>query len=33
MIAVTNYDEDWPKRFKEIRDCLVTELAGEGGAV
>ncbi len=33
MIAVTSYDEDWPKRFEEIRDCLVTELAGEGGAV
>ena len=33
MITVTSYNEDWPKRFKEIRDCLVTELAGEGGAV
>ncbi len=33
MIAVTNYDEDWPKRFREIRDCLRTELAGDGGAV
>ena len=33
MITVTSYNEDWPKRFKEIRDCLVTKLAGEGGAV
>ena len=30
MIAVTSYNEDWPKRFAEIRDCLVNELAGDG---
>ena len=30
MIAVTSYDEDWPKRFAEIRDCLASELAGDG---
>ncbi len=32
MITVTSYNEDWPKRFREIRDCLQSELAGEGGA-
>ena len=32
MIAVTSYNEDWPKRFAEIRDCLLSELADEGGA-
>ena len=31
MITVTSYNEDWPKRFREIRDCLRTELAGDGG--
>ncbi len=30
MIAVTSYNEDWPKRFAEIRDCLVSELADDG---
>ena len=29
MISVTSYDEDWPKRFREVRDCLRTELAQE----
>ncbi|MCH7856372.1 MAG: GrpB family protein [Gemmatimonadetes bacterium] len=29
MITVTSYNEDWPKRFREIRDCLRTELAQE----
>ncbi len=32
MISVTSYDEDWPKRFREIRDCLRSELAEEVGA-
>ena len=32
MITITGYNEDWPKRFGEIRDCLQSELAGEGGA-
>ena len=32
MITITGYNEDWPKRFAEIRDCLRTELASEGGA-
>ena len=32
MIAVTSYDEDWPKRYREIRDCLRTELGEEVGA-
>ena len=32
MITITGYDEDWPKGFGEIRDCLRSELAGEGGA-
>ena len=32
MIAVTSYNEDWPKRFGEIRDCLLSELAGDGVA-
>lgn len=31
MITVTGYNEDWPKLFGEIRDCLRSELAGEGG--
>ena len=31
MITITSYNEDWPKRFEEIRDCLRSELAGEGG--
>ena len=31
MITITGYDEDWPKRFQEIRDCLRSELHGEGG--
>ena len=31
MITITGYNEDWPKRFREIRDCLRSELAGEGG--
>ena len=31
MITITGYNEDWPKRFSEIRDCLRSELAGEGG--
>lgn len=33
MITVTGYDRDWPKKFGEIRDCLRSELAGEGGAI
>ena len=33
MIAVTSYNEDWPKRFREVRDCLRTELAEELGAL
>ena len=32
MITITGYDEDWPKRFVEIRDCLHSELAGDGVA-
>ena len=32
MITVTSYNEDWPKRFREIRDCLRTELGEEVGA-
>ena len=32
MITVTGYNEDWPKRFGEIRDCLRSELGGESGA-
>ena len=32
MITITGYNEDWPKFFGEIRDCLRSELAGEGGA-
>jgi GrpB-like predicted nucleotidyltransferase (UPF0157 family) len=32
MITITGYDEDWPKSFQEIRDCLRSELHGEGGA-
>ena len=32
MIAVTSYNEDWPKRFREIRDCLRSELAEKLGA-
>ncbi len=32
MITITGYNEDWPKGFGEIRDCLRSELAGEGGA-
>lgn len=32
MITVTGYNEDWPKRFKEIRDCLHSELGDEAGA-
>ena len=31
MITITGYNEDWPKRFAEIRDCLRSELAGEVG--
>ena len=31
MITIASYDEDWPKRFDEIRDCLRSELTGEGG--
>ncbi len=30
MITITGYNEDWPKRFGEIRDCLRSELADEG---
>ncbi len=33
MIAVTSYNEDWPKRFREVRDCPRAELAGEVGAL
>ena len=29
MITITGYDEDWPRRFGEIRDCLRAELADE----
>jgi len=32
MITVTSYDEDWPKRFREIRDSLRTELSEGVGA-
>lgn len=32
MIGITGYDQDWPKRFGEIRDCLRSELKGDGGA-
>ena len=32
MITITGYNEDWPKGCGEIRDCLRSELAGEGGA-
>lgn len=32
MIAITDYNEAWPKWFSEIRDCLYTELADEVGA-
>ena len=32
MITVTSYNEDWPKKFREIRDCLRAELAEELGA-
>ncbi len=32
MITVTGYNEDWPKRFGEIRDCLRSELGDEAGA-
>jgi GrpB-like predicted nucleotidyltransferase (UPF0157 family) len=32
MITVTSYNEDWPKRFREIRDTLRTELVQEMGA-
>ena len=32
MITVTSYNEDWPKRYREIRDCLRTELGEEAGA-
>ena len=31
MITVTGYNEDWPKRFEEIRDCLRSELGDEAG--
>ena len=32
MITITGYNEDWPKRFGEIRDCLCSELPDDGGA-
>ena len=32
VITITSYNEDWPERFGEIRDCLRAELAGEAGA-
>ena len=32
MITVTGYNEDWPKRFGGIRDCLRSELDSEMGA-
>ena len=32
MITITGYNEDWPKRFGEIRDCLHSELEAECGA-
>ena len=32
MITITGYDEDWPKRFGEIRECLLAELGGEVAA-
>ena len=31
MITITGYNEDWPKRFGEIRDCLRSELEGVSG--
>ena len=31
MITITSYNEDWPKQFGEIRDCLRSELASESG--
>jgi GrpB-like predicted nucleotidyltransferase (UPF0157 family) len=31
MIAVTSYNEDWPKRFGEVRDSLRAELVQEIG--
>ena len=30
MIAVTSYNEDWPKGFADIRACLLSELADDG---
>jgi GrpB-like predicted nucleotidyltransferase (UPF0157 family) len=31
MITITGYNEDWPRRFGEIRDCLRSELEAECG--
>jgi GrpB-like predicted nucleotidyltransferase (UPF0157 family) len=31
MITITSYQEDWPKRFGEIRDVLQSELVGNEG--